>query len=369
MIPLLDLSSLHRELREELDAAWSRVLDRGSFVLGAECTQFEHEFAAYCEVAEAVGVGNGLDALRLSLAALGVGPGDEVIVPGHTFIATWLAVDAVGATPVAVDVLPDAPQLDPAAVLAAVTPRTAAIVAVHLYGSPAPMRQLRDLADRHGLALVEDAAQAHGARLEGRRAGGLGDIAAFSFYPGKNLGALGDGGAVTTSDPALAARVRSLRNYGSRRKYEHVERGLNSRLDELQAALLRVKLRHLDEGNAQRRSLSARYRSGLAARPDIVPVAHVHGAEPVDHLFVVRTADRDRLAKELLAAGVETGVHYPTPPHLSPAYAASHGDAALPVSERWASQVLSLPIGPTMTVEQVAMVLDAIAGVPELGPI
>ena len=360
MIRLLDLAALHAELRPELDAAWTTVMDRGSFVMGEECSAFEQEFAAYCGVTHAVGVGNGLDALRLSLAALGVGPGDEVIVPGHTFIATWLAVDAVGATPVAADVLPDCPQLDPAAVEAAVTPRTAAIIAVHLYGSPAPMRALRTIADQHGLALVEDAAQAHGARLHGCRAGSLGDIAAFSFYPGKNLGALGDGGAVTTDDPALANRERSLRNYGSREKYEHLERGGNSRLDEIQAAMLRVKLRYLDTGNAHRRSVSDRYRTLLADVPGVTPIAHVDGAEPVDHLFVIRTQRRDALAAALAEAGVETGVHYPTPPHLTGAYVADFGHLHLPETVRWAGEVLSLPTGPTLALSAVDVVAEAV---------
>ena len=369
MIPLLDLAALHAELRPELDAAWTSVMDRGSFVMGQECNAFEQEFAGYCGVLHSVGVGNGLDALRLSLAALGVGPGDEVIVPGHTFVATWLAVDAVGATPVAADVLADFPQLDPAAVEAAVTPRTAAIVAVHLYGSPAPMRQLRTIADRHGLALVEDAAQAHGARLHGKRAGSLGDIAAFSFYPGKNLGALGDGGAVTTNDPALADRIRSLRNYGSRKKYEHLERGGNSRLDEIQAAMLRVKLRRLDAGNTHRRLVSDRYRTLLAEVPGVKPISHVDGAEPVDHLFVIRTQRRDALAAALADAGVETGVHYPTPPHLTGAYAAEFGHLHLPETTRWAEEVLSLPIGPTLALADAGAVAAAVADVGRWFPL
>jgi dTDP-3-amino-3,4,6-trideoxy-alpha-D-glucose transaminase len=362
VIPLLDLAALHAQLRSELDTAWRSVMDRGSFVLGSECAAFEREFADFCGVTDAVGVGNGLDALRLALTALGLGPGDEVIVPGHTFIATWLAVDAAGATPVPVDVTERVPQLDPEAVEAAITPRTAAIVAVHLYGSPAPMVSLRALSDRYGLALVEDAAQAHGARLHGARAGGLGDIAAFSFYPGKNLGALGDGGAVTTRDSTLADRVRLLRNYGSRRKYEHVERGGNSRLDELQAAVLRVKLRHVDAGNAHRRHVAAHYRTALLGREDIVPVEHVDGAESAEHLFVVRAADRSRLASVMTQAGVETAVHYPTPPHLSDAYRADYGTAHLSHSQRWSEQALSLPMGPTLSAEDVSTVIECFDG-------
>jgi dTDP-3-amino-3,4,6-trideoxy-alpha-D-glucose transaminase len=360
-IPLLDLAGQHAEVQEELDAAWRSVLARGTFIAGQECAGFEAEWASYCGTTTAVGVGNGLDALRLALLALGVGPGDEVIVPGHTFIATWLAVDAVGAVVVPVDVGADHPQIDPAAVAAAVGPRTAAVIAVHLYGSPAPMRELRALADRHGLALVEDAAQAHGAALHGVRAGAMADVAAFSFYPGKNLGALGDGGAVTTSDTALADRVRSLGNYGSRTKYQHDERGGNSRLDELQAAFLRVKLRRLDGWTARRREVASTYDRHLGAVPGVRSVQHLPTAEPVHHLQVVRVEERDRVLRELERRGIGAGVHYPVPPHRSPAYAGTAAAGAeLPCSEAWSREVLSLPMGPTVTPTQVERICTAL---------
>jgi dTDP-3-amino-3,4,6-trideoxy-alpha-D-glucose transaminase len=357
-VPFLDLGAAHAELRAELDAAWQRVLDSGRYVLGGECTAFEREFAALCGVRECVGVSNGLDALRLVLQARGVGPGDEVIVPSHTFIATWLAVSQAGATPVPVEVLPDTFNLDPARVDAAAGSRTRAIVAVHLYGQIADMDALRAVADARGLALVEDAAQAHGARSRGRPAGGLGDAAAFSFYPGKNLGALGDGGAVVTDDPELAQRVRELRNYGSTEKYRHDARGGNARLDELQAALLRVKLAVLETWNERRRALARRYLDeldGLAlpAVPD--------WADPVWHLFAVRHPQRDRLQSRLADAGVETLIHYPVPPHLCGAYAdLGLGPGSLPIAERIADEQLSLPMGPHVTDEQAALVIAAV---------
>ena len=262
-VPFLDLRAAHAEVRDALDAAYRRVVGSGAYVLGAEVEAFEREFAAYCGVGHCVGVGNGLDALHLVLRAYGVGPGDEVVVPSNTFVATWLAATHAGATPVPVEPDPATYNLDPARLEAAITPRTRAIVAVHLYGQPADMDPVREVARRHGLPVVEDAAQAHGARYRGRRAGALGDAAAFSFYPGKNLGGLGDGGAVTTDDAALADRVRVLRNYGSREKYHNEVVGVNSRLDPLQAAFLRAKLPHLDAWNARRAAVAARYLDGL----------------------------------------------------------------------------------------------------------
>jgi dTDP-4-amino-4,6-dideoxygalactose transaminase len=299
-----------------------------------------------------------MTALELSLRALDIGPGDEVIVPGHTFIATWLAVSAAGAIPVGVDVDPASFNLDPAAVEAAITPRTRCIIPVHLYGQPADMLRLREIAARHGIAVLEDAAQAHGASVGNRRVGGLGKLAAFSFYPTKNLGALGDGGAVLTNDEALANRLRLLRNYGSARKYEHEIKGRNARLDELQAALLRVKLTHLDGWNARRRDLAALYNQALAGIAGITAPGTGDGVQPVWHLYVIRVAeDRDGLQRFLAADGIATLVHYPLPPHLQAAYRdGGTPSPSLPVSERLAKEVLSLPLWPQMDPSVVARV-------------
>lgn len=360
-VPFLDLAAATAELRAELDAATARVMDSGWFLLGPEVERFEAEFAAYTGAEHCVAVGSGLDALRLALLARGIGPGDEVLVPGQTFVATWLAVSGVGARPVPVDVDPETHGMDPDAAAAAVTPRTAAIVPVDLYGHPAHHPALRALADRHRLWVLDDAAQAHGARLYGRPVAAWADAAAWSFYPGKNLGALGDGGAVTTDDDELAARLRRLRNYGSAAKYHHVEAGTNSRLDELQAAVLRVKLAHLETWNARRRAVAGRYLEALADAPVKLPVV-ADGAEPSWHLFAVRSDDRNALQAELARAGVQTLVHYPVPPHRQPVYA-TLPTAPLPVSERIAAQVLSLPIGPHLTPAQVERVVDALAQV------
>lgn len=360
-VPFLDLRAAHAEIADECAAAYRRVTTSGRYLLGPELAGFEAEFAAYCGVRHAVGVGSGLDALTLLLRALDVGPGDEVIVPAHTFIATWLAVSALGARPVPVEPDQRSANLDPDLVAAAVTPRTRVIVAVHLYGQPAEMDALGEVARRHGLALVEDAAQAHGARYRGRRAGALSLAAAFSFYPGKNLGAFGDGGAVVTDDPDLAERVRLLRNYGSPTKYEHRIRGTNSRLDEIQAALLRVKLRRLDRWNAHRQTLARHYLAGLANVDDVVSPCPPEHVDPVWHLFVIRHPRRDELKTRLAAAGVETLIHYPVPVHLSDAYA-DHGwrRGDLPGAESFADQVLSLPIGPHLSVDAADEVLRAV---------
>lgn len=344
MIPFLDLKPAHDELREELRAAFERVLDSGHCILGHEAECFEREFAAYCGARYCVGVGNGLDALHLILRAYGIGEGDEVIVPSNTYIATWLAVSHAGAVPVPVE--PDARtyNIDPARLEAAITRRTRAIIAVHLYGQPADMDAINAIAGRHGLKVIEDAAQAHGARYKGRRAGSLGDAAGFSFYPAKNLGAIGDGGAVTTGDEALADRIRLLRNYGSRHKYEHEVPGYNSRLDELQAAFLRVKLARLDEWNERRRHLAAAYLDELDGTGLGLPFVP-QWASPVWHLFVVRTGARESLRSRLAARGIGTMVHYPVPPHLQPAYAhLNMGPGALPVSEALHQEVMSLPL-------------------------
>ncbi len=358
-VPFFDLTAAHRELRDELDAAWARVRDSGRFVLGPELNAFEHEFAEACDASEAIGVGCGLDALELIVRGLGIGPGDEVIVPGHTFIATWLAVSHTGALPVAADVELGTANLDPVAVAAAIGPRTRAIIAVHLYGQPAAMEPLAALAEKHGLALIEDAAQAHGALYAGRRVGALGTAGAFSFYPGKNLGALGDGGAVVTDDPRLAAQIRLLRDYGSPGKYQHDIHGYNTRLDELQAAFLRAKLTRLDEWNGRRRGAAGRYLEHLAGIRELALPVVATESEPVWHQFVVRHQRRDELAERLAARGIATHIHYPVPPHLTGAY--SDGEpAVLPMTERLASEVLSLPIGPHLDAEQQDAVIAAV---------
>jgi len=366
-VAFLDLGAAYAELRPEVDAAVARVLAGGRYVLGPEVESFEAEFAAYCGARHCVGVGNGLDALYLILRALDIGPGDEVIVSAHTFIATWLAVSATGATPVPVE--PDAHgyNIDAGHVTAAITPRTRAVIAVHLYGEPADIDPIKDVAAQHRLAVIEDAAQAHGARYRGRRTGGRADAAAFSFYPAKNLGALGDGGAVVTNDASLAARVRAAANYGSRSKYVHETLGVNSRLDELQAAVLRVKLTRLDEWNARRTRVAAVYRRGLEGASLVLPEAP-DWAEPVWHLFVVCSAARTVLQRHLAEAGIETLIHYPTACHRQQAYAATPlGGADLPRTERLSETVLSLPIGPHITPEQIAHICATVAGLPDRG--
>ncbi|SFM80903.1 DegT/DnrJ/EryC1/StrS family aminotransferase [Rugamonas rubra] len=363
-VPFLDLKAINLSQADELEAAFKRVLHSGWYVLGGETAAFETAFAAYSDSRHCVGVANGLDAIFLILKAYGIGPGDEVIVPSNTFIATWLAVSHCGATPVPVEPVEGGFNLDPARLEAAITPRTKAIMPVHLYGQTADMAPIVALARRHGLKVIEDAAQAHGARYHGERAGQLGDAAAFSFYPGKNLGALGDGGAVTSNDAELIERIRTLRNYGSKVKYYNEVAGYNSRLDELQAALLNVKLARLDVDNARRREIAAIYNERLAGIAGL-QLPHVPAwAEPVWHLYVVRHAGRDALAKALAERGIGTIVHYPVPPHLQPAYAAMglrQGD--LPLAEAIHREVLSLPIGPTMTDAEAVEVADAVRAI------
>jgi len=351
-IPFLDLGKAYKELKTDLDSAYQRVMNSGWYILGEEVDAFEAEFAEYCGVKFCVGVGNGLDALNLILRAYGIGPGDEVIVPSHTFIATWLAVTHAGALPVPVETPDDCTyNISPDLIEASITSRTKAIIPVHLYGRPADMEPIIQLASKRGLKVIEDAAQAHGARYYGRRTGGLGDAAAFSFYPGKNLGAFGDAGAITTNDGELAGKLRSLRNYGSSAKYVHDMMGLNTRLDPLQAAMLRVKLRYLDEWNERRVSLAKRYRQLLSSAnvllPDVTP-----GYESVYHLFVVRTSGRERLQAELKDSGIETLIHYPIPPHKQLAYCATQ-NAFLPVAERLTDEILSLPMGPHLSMEDI----------------
>ncbi|HEV7751524.1 MAG TPA: DegT/DnrJ/EryC1/StrS family aminotransferase [Baekduia sp.] len=358
-VPYLDLGAAYRELAPELDAAVLRVLRSGRYILGPEVEAFETAFAAHTGTAQAVGCATGLDALILALRALGIGTGDEVIVPSNTYIATWLAVSAVGATIVPVEPDPDSALIEARAVAAAIGPRTAAVLCVHLYGRACDWRPLRALCDARSIALVEDAAQAHGAQRDGRRAGAFGHVGCFSFYPSKNLGALGDAGAVTTDDAALADRVRVLRNYGSRERYNNEVEGMNSRLDPVQAAVLGVKLEHLDAWNARRLAIAAGYDAALADVPGLVLPPARHG--DVHHLYVLRTDDRDGLRAHLTSAGVGSEVHYPIPPHRSEAYARlGHRAGAFPIAERLASEVLSLPIGPQLQRAQATAVTDAV---------
>lgn len=357
-VPFLDLKPAYLELKAELDAAYLRVMESGWYILGNEVRSFEEEFARYCGTRHCVAVASGLDALRLILAAAGIGAGDEVLVPSNTYIATWLAISHCGATPVAVEPEAGTFNIDASRIAQAVTGRTKAVIAVHLYGQTARMDAVNAIARHHGLLVVEDAAQAHGARHARRRAGSLGAAAAFSFYPSKNLGGHGDGGAVTTDDEGLADTVRSLRNYGSRRKHENERKGFNSRLDELQAAFLRVKLRKLDEWNARRAATAAAYLSGM--RNDAVTLPTVaEDAEPNWHLFVVRSRARDRHADALARAGIETVVHYPIAPHEQQAYA-ELGKCRLEMAEAIHREALSLPIGPHMGEAQVRSVVEAV---------
>jgi dTDP-4-amino-4,6-dideoxygalactose transaminase len=359
-VPFLDLRAADAELRPRLDAALRRVLDRSWYLLGEELKGFEAEFGAYVGAPHVLGVGNGLDALTLALEAVGVGPGDRVLVPSVTFVATWLAVSAVGAEPVPVEPLAGSWGMDPAAAEAACGPRVKAMVPVHLFGQPADLEPLLAVAKRHGLAVVEDAAQAHGSRYRGRRVGAHGDAVAWSFYPGKNLGALGDGGAVSTARADVAEKVALLRNYGSRVKYNHEIKGRNTRLDEIQAAVLRDKLTVLDACTARRAAVAAAYAQGLAGVPDLGLPAALPGTDGVWHLYVVQHPRRDALRDWLRSRGVETLIHYPVPPHRSGAYAADRPWPALPIAEAAAARSLSLPMGPHLREEQVARVIDAL---------
>lgn len=359
--PYLDLGRQNKALGAEIELAMRRVVRSGRLIGGPEVEAFEGRFAAYCGGGEMVGLGNGLDALTIALKAWGVGPGDEVIVPAHTFIATALAVDEVGATPVLVDVEPDTGLIDLAHTAAAITPRTRAIVPVHLYGHPADMDGLMALAKDHDIKVLEDACQAHGARYKGRRCGALGDAAAFSFYPTKNLGALGDGGALVTRDPATAEQVRMLANYGSREKYRHELAGRNSRLDPLQAAVLDVKLDHLDLWNARRSQLALRYLLGLSDLRGLDLPAVRGWAEPVWHVYPVRVPGlRDELAAYLAEHGVGTNIHYPIPVHLQPCYAGRWREGDFPAAERLAGSLLSLPLDPFHTDAEINHVIATV---------
>ncbi len=372
-VPFNDFAPAYQELKAELDEAFARFMASGWYVLGKEVEAFEQEYAAYCGAKYCVGVGNCLDALHLVLRAWKIGRGDEVIVPTNTYIATWLAISHAGGVPVPVEPDPLTFNLDPARIEAAITPRTKAIMPVHLYGQPADMDPIMAVAEKHGLKVLEDAAQAQGARYKGRRAGALGHAAGHSFYPTKNLGAFGDAGAVTTDDGELADQVRTLRNYGSKKRYYNETIGYNSRLDELQAALLRVKLRRLDDWNARRSKIAAFYLTGLKAehatqgagagsrKPGLVLPFVPDYAEPVWHLFVIRHPQRDMLQQRLLESGVDTIIHYPIPPHLSKAY---EGRIAMrgscPIAESMAGSVLSLPLGPHLGAVAMASVVNSV---------
>jgi dTDP-4-amino-4,6-dideoxygalactose transaminase len=367
MIPFLDVGAGYTELKNEIDEAVQGVLAAGQFILGPEVEAFESEFATYVGAGHCVGVGSGYDALFLSLVALGIGPGDEVIVPSNTYIATWLAVSRAGARPVPVEPDLDTMNISLPAIASAVTPSTRAVLPVHLYGYPVDLELILDYCRQRGLWVIEDAAQAHGALLGQHRIGAHSHAVAWSFYPSKNLGAFGDGGAVTTSEPDVAAKVRMLRNYGSTRKHEYQLAGVNSRLDEVQAAILRVKLRHLDDWNARRREQAARYREGLSGFDLLLPPS-APTVTPSWHLFVVRQPRRHDLQERLTAAGVSTQIHYPIPPHLQPAYGSlGFGPGAFPVSELLSGTVLSLPIGPHMTPDEQSGVIGAMhTALPQL---
>lgn len=359
MIPFLDVTASYLELKEEIDDSYQRVLNSGMYILGKEVENFEQEFSKYCGTDHCVGVGNGLEALHLILRGYGIGPGDEVIVPANTYIATWLAVTYAGAIPVPVEPNLFTYNIDPDRIESAITSKTKAIMPVHLYGQPADIEPINQIAQKYGLKVVEDCAQAHGATYKSKRVGSLGDAAGFSFYPGKNLGAFGDAGAILTNDAGLADRVRMLRNYGSRTKYYNEMQGYNSRLDPLQAAFLGVKLKHLDEWNQRRQAIADLYLASLSGIPGLSLPIRPAGIKPVWHLFVVRSDRRDQLQEFLSRNGVGTLIHYPVPPHLSQAYQElgfKKGD--FPITEELAETVLSIPIGPHLSMADASAVID-----------
>ena len=359
-VPFFDLQGAYFELRSEIDAAVHRVLESGWYILGEEVETFESSYANYCGAQSCIGVANGLDALFLCLKAMDIGPGDEVIVPSHTFVATWLAVSRCGATPVPVEPCENTYNIDPDKIESKITEKTKAIIPVHLYGQPADLDPIMALAKRFDLKVVEDAAQAQGAKYKGRRIGAHSDAVAWSFYPGKNLGAMGDGGAVTTNDSDLAERIRVLSNYGSRVKYENEVQGVNSRLDPIQAAILSTKLKYLDEWNARRSALAQTYTAKLSKSDLALPFVPDY-AEPVWHQYVVRTKNRDPLRKNLERAGIATMIHYPIPPHLQAAYSDLGPDlGALPLAKNMADEVLSLPMGPHLKSEQQEQVANMV---------
>lgn len=359
-IPFLDVRSTYVELKREIDAAVARVLDSGWYVLGGEVSAFEQDFARFCQARSCVGVGTGLDALVLALRATGVGPGDEVVVPANTFIATWLAVSQCGARIVPVDPKPGSCLLDPDSIADAISPRTRAIIPVHLYGYVCDVRGIRSLLGGRDVALIEDAAQAHGALRDGEPPGCWGDVAAWSFYPGKNLGAFGDAGALTTNDSAIAERLRLLRNYGSTQKYVHEVAGTNSRLDPIQACILQLKLSVLADWNARRHKIAKLYEERLSGVHGVSCFEWPRSSSPSWHLFVIRHHKRDELRARLRERGIETVVHYPTPPHLQQAYAGMFALGSFPEAERQSSEVLSLPIGPHLSLDDASYVADAV---------
>jgi dTDP-4-amino-4,6-dideoxygalactose transaminase len=367
-VPFVDLVAQYESIAAEIDEAFHEVTATAQYILGNRVQRFEEEFAAFVGCEHAVGVGSGLDALRLGLLALEIGPGDEVVVPANTYIATALAVSEVGADVVLVDCDPETYNVDPAAVAAAITPRTRALLPVHFAGQAAEMQPLLDLAQRHNLEVVEDAAQAHGTRYDGQRCGSLGKLACFSFYPGKNLGAYGDGGMVTTRDGDVVERIRRLRNYGERAKYEHVVKGVNSRLDGLQAAFLSVKLPHLPHWNDARLSHADTYATELVGVGDLVLQQRAKSSTHVYHLFIVETEHRDALREHLTDRGIQTGIHYPIPIHLQEAYRdLGLGAGAFPSAERLARRSLSLPMYPELSAEQMETVTAAIREFFEAG--
>jgi dTDP-4-amino-4,6-dideoxygalactose transaminase len=359
-VPYLDLKAQYRSIKPEIDAAIARVLESSQFVLGSEVAGFEQDFAAYCGTAECIALNSGTSALHLALLAAGVAPGDEVITVPFTFVASVAAILYAGARPVLVDIDPDTFTMNPAAIEAAITPRTKAILPVHLYGHPADMDPILEVARRRGLVVIEDAAQAHGAKYKGRPAGSLGDIACFSFYPTKNLGAYGEGGAVTTSSAEHARKIRMLRDWGQDRKYHHLLRGYNYRMEGLQGAILRVKLRHLEPWTEARRTIAAKYNQ-LLADSEVERPSEMPWARHVYHVYTLRTDDRDALQAALQEKGIQTGIHYPVPVHLQPAYAELvHTPLALPQAEKAAAEVLSLPLYPEMTDDQIQRVTQAL---------
>jgi len=359
-VPYLDLKAQYRSIKPEIDAAISRVLESSEFVLGSEVAGFEREFAAYCGASECIALNSGTSALHLALLAAGVGPGDEVITVPFTFVASLAAVLYAGARPVLVDIDPRSFNMDPAAVEAAITPRTKAILPVHLYGHPADMDPIMEVARRRRLVVIEDAAQAHGAKYKGRQVGSIGDIACFSFYPTKNLGAYGEGGAITTSNADYARTIRMLRDWGQDRKYHHVLRGYNYRMEGLQGAILRVKLRHLEQWTEARRAVASKY-DHLLTDCDIELPLEMPWARHVYHTYTVRTMERERFQASLAAEGIQTAIHYAEPAHLQPAYAdLGYGEGAFPHAEAAARQVLSLPIYPELSADAIAQVARAV---------
>jgi dTDP-4-amino-4,6-dideoxygalactose transaminase len=363
-IPFLDLKAASEELKDELDTAYQRVRASGWYIFGEEVNAFEQRFASYCGAEHCIGVGNGLDALHLILRGYDIGEGDEVIVPANTYIATWLAVSMVGAIPVPIEPDETTSNINPDRIEERITPQTRAIMPVHLYGQPADMDPILEIGRKHQLKIIEDAAQAQGAQYKGRPVGSLGDAAGFSFYPGKNLGAMGDAGAIVTNDGDLAGRIRTIGNYGSKVKYYHEQKGVNSRLDALQAAFLRVKLEHLEDWNQRRRAIADRYLEALADLSPLILPVKPSWTDPAWHLFVVRHPNRDAFQQTLTEAGIGTIIHYPIPAHLSEAYAdlgLKKGD--LPITETLADSVLSLPIGPHLDDRSQETVIEAVKSI------